>query len=233
MTQPIPRKEWLTQWRAKPKRAMLFDLDGTLLDTAPDLGGAANVLRAEEGLDPMPLEELRPFISQGARGMVTKGMGITIEDPRYEPWRARFLKIYADNLVNETTFWPGMEEVVNNLEAQGIAWGIVTNKIMRFTEPILKTLNLWHRCAIVVGGDTTPHAKPHPAPIEYSLSSLSLAPEAVVYVGDDFRDIQSGFLAGTWTIACAFGFHSGEKDPNDWGADHLIRDSRELCSLIN
>jgi 2-phosphoglycolate phosphatase len=232
MTHPAPRKEWLTQWRAKSKRAMLFDLDGTLLDTAPDLGGAANKLRVEEGLAPMALDELRPFISQGARGMVTKGMGITVDDPRYEPWRARFLAIYEKNLVNETSFWPGMDVVVDELDRAGVAWGIVTNKVMRFTEPILRELKLWDRCAVVVGGDTTPHAKPHPAPIEHSMGKLGLAPQAVVYVGDDFRDIQSGYAAGAWTIAAAFGYHSGEKDPHDWGADHLIRDSQDLYSLI-
>jgi N-acetyl-D-muramate 6-phosphate phosphatase len=229
---PRPRPDWLSLWQAQPKKAMLFDLDGTLLDTAPDLGGAANRLRARHNLPPLAISELRPFISQGARGMITKGMGVTEGEPRYEALRDEFLAIYTEHLVVDTVFWEGMEEVVNALEAQNIAWGIVTNKIMRFTEPLLKKMNLWDRCAVVVGGDTAGFAKPHPAPMQHAMNAIGLTPPAVVYVGDDLRDIQSGFAAGTWTIACDFGHHVGEPLPRHWGADHVIGKANELIGLV-
>lgn len=232
MTRPVARADWRSTWRDHEKRAMLFDLDGTLLDTAPDLGGAANILRTENGLDPMPIDALRPFISQGARGMVTQSMGITTDDARYEPLRARFLEIYAKNLCRHTAFWPGMDRVVDALESQGIVWGIVTNKITRFTEPLLKTIRLWDRCAVVVSGDTTPHAKPHPAPITHAVASLGLTATAVVYVGDDPRDIEAGFAAGTWTIGCDFGHHLKEPLPHQWGADAVIQTAHDLLGTL-
>ncbi len=230
---PQPRADWLARWKAQPRRAMLFDLDGTLLDTAPDLGGAANRLRARYNLEPLAINELRPYISQGARGMVAKGMGVAEGEPRYEALREEFLAIYTEHLVVDTVFWEGMDQVVDALEARGIAWGIVTNKIMRFTEPLLKQMNLWQRCATVVGGDTAGHAKPHPAPMQHAMNELGLPPEAVVYVGDDLRDIQSGYAAGTWTIACDFGHHRHEPMPSHWGADHLVTHARELITLAS
>lgn len=212
---------------------MLFDLDGTLLDTAPDLAGAANALRIEEGLPPLPISQLRPFVSQGARGMIGQGLGLSEADPQYESMKARFLVLYEKRLAQDTVWWPGMENVVQMLEARQIAWGIVTNKIMRFTEPLLKNMGLWDRCAVVVGGDTASQAKPHPAPIHYALGQLELPAQAMAYVGDDLRDIQSGFAAGGWTIACDFGHHVGEPLPAHWGADHVIRKASELITLLD
>lgn len=228
---PTPRPDWREQWLAHPRRAMLFDLDGTLLDTAPDLAGAANVLRAEHGLPEMAVQALRPYISQGARGMITQGLQVAETDPRYLGLRERFLEIYSQNLARHTTFWPGMDRVVNALEDQGIAWGIVTNKIMRFTEPLLRQMALWDRCAVVVGGDCAGHAKPHPAPMQLAMQRLSLTPQAVVYVGDDLRDIQSGYAAGTWTIACDFGHHVQAPFPADWQADAVVNDAESLVGL--
>ncbi len=211
---------------------MLFDLDGTLLDSAPDLAYAANALRTRRGLAPLSVAELRPWVSQGARGMIGKGMGVAPEQPEYEALRQEFLQVYAECLANETAFWPGMEAVVEALDSQAIAWGIVTNKFTQFTEPLLKKIGLWDRCAIVVCGDTTPHAKPHPAPMQHAISTLALEPAAVVYVGDDARDIESGFAAGTWTVACDFGHHVHEPFPKDWGADALIQRAEDLISVI-
>lgn len=207
---------------------MLFDLDGTLLDSAPDLANAANMLRQQRGLAPMPVAQLRPFVSQGARGMITQGLGIPVDHPEYESLRQSFLAIYQDCLADQTTFWPGMEKVVNTLDAQNIPWGIVTNKIMRFTEPLLKKIDLWDRCAVVVGGDTTAQAKPHPLPMTYAVERLKLSPQAVLYVGDDARDIESGFAAGTWTAACDFGHHTQAPFPSEWGADVLVKQAEEL-----
>ena len=212
---------------------MLFDLDGTLLDSAPDLAHAANVVRGQRGLAPMSVEALRPWVSQGARGMITQGLGITTDHPDYEPARLAFLDIYAECLSRHTTWWPGMDQVVDALEANNIAWGIVTNKIARFTEPLLKNINLFHRCAVVVSGDTTPHAKPHPAPMAHALAELNLPAQAVVYVGDDARDIESGFAAGTWTIGCDFGHHVAEPLPANWGADALIKRAEDLLDVVS
>jgi 2-phosphoglycolate phosphatase len=230
--QPEPRPDWLKRWSTQSRRAMLFDLDGTLLDSAPDLAHAANEVRKQRGMGPMPVEELRPWISQGARGMITRGLGITTDHPEFEPSRKIFMEIYATCLSRQTTWWPGMDQVVERLEAEGIAWGIVTNKIARFTEPLLKDIQLYDRCAVVVSGDTTPHPKPHPAPIAHAMDLLGLSAEAVVYVGDDLRDIQAGFAAGAWTIGCDFGHHVEEPLPRQWGADALIQQAQDLYRFL-
>ncbi|MBU3725056.1 MAG: HAD-IA family hydrolase [Burkholderiaceae bacterium] len=229
---PFPRPDWQHSWQAQPRRAMLFDLDGTLLDSAPDLAHVANVLREQRGMPPMAVNELRPWVSQGARGMITRGLGIGTDHPEFEHARKTFMEVYAECLSRHTTWWPGMDAVVEALEANHIAWGIVTNKIARFTEPLLKDIDLYHRCAVVVSGDTTPHAKPHPAPVAHAISSLNLPPQAVVYVGDDLRDIESGFAAGTWTIGCDFGHHVQEPLPPQWGADALIQKAEDLLAVI-
>ncbi len=228
---PFSRPDWQERWLAHGRRAMLFDLDGTLLDSAPDLAHAANVIRSRRGLDALPVEQLRPWVSQGARGMITQGLNITTDHPDYEPARLEFLEIYAECLSRHTTWWPGMDRVVEALESQNIAWGIVTNKAARFTEPLLKNIALWERCAVVVSGDTTPHAKPHPAPMQHAITTLGLDPQAVVYVGDDARDIESGFHAGTWTIACDFGHHVRAPFPAQWGADAVIGQAHDLIAL--
>jgi phosphoglycolate phosphatase len=164
--------------------------------------------------------------------MITQGLGIGVDHPDYEPMRASFMEFYSQCLADNTRFWPGMDRVVDALESENIPWGIVTNKIARFTEPLLKKIDLWHRCAVVVSGDTTPHAKPHPAPMEHAIRALQLTPQAVVYVGDDARDIESGFAAGTWTVACDFGHLVQEPLPRDWGADLLIESADDLLTHL-
>jgi 2-phosphoglycolate phosphatase len=229
---PRPRADWRERWLAQPRRGVLFDLDGTLLDTAADLGGVANRLREDAGLPPLPIADLRPYASKGARGMIQKALGIEWNDTRFEPLRNRFLEIYQEDLSRHTTFMDGLEAVVENLEQRHIPWGIVTNKFERFTNPLIQSLGLHTRVAICVSGDTTPHAKPHPEPLRHACKTMGLPAEGVIYVGDDFRDIQSGFNAGCYNIAAAFGFCSSDRPVEDWGADAVAPTGRSLMDLL-
>lgn len=219
-------------WRSLTERAVLFDLDGTLLDTAGNLGGAANRLRADFGLPPMPIEVLRPHCSKGARGLIEIGLGKTTDDPDFDALRRAFLAHYEQDLSSQTVFMPGMQAVVDRLDAQGIPWGIVTNKFEAYTHPLLHELELHHRCATVVCGDTTPHPKPHPAPMAHALAALGLPGPAVVYVGDDLRDVESGAAVACPTVAAAFGYCSSATPPHAWGADALVADAKELADLL-
>ena len=230
--EPKPRPDWRARWHAHHRRAVLFDLDGTLLDTAADLGGVANELRRQQGLPPMAIEELRPYASKGARGMIQKALGVEWDAPEFESLRDEFLNIYQRDLSRHTAFMPGLEPIIQSLERQGMPWGIVTNKFKRFTEPLIDDLGLRARLAVCVSGDTTEHAKPHPAPLRHAIAQLQLPTEAVVYVGDDFRDIQSGFNAGCFTMAAAFGFCSSDRPVSEWGADAVADTSEDLARLL-
>ena len=229
---PSPRSDWKDRWFRHPRRAVLFDLDGTLLDTSADLGAVANSLRADWGLAPLSLDVLRPFTSQGARGMIFRGLDVADTDPRYPGLRETFLTRYQENLCVHTRFMPGLETLVDQLEAAGLPWGIVTNKFSRFTTPLVSSLGLTARMAVCVSGDTTPHAKPHPAPMLFACEALQLVPEAVVYVGDDRRDIQSGFNAGCFTVAVNFGFGSVGEPLHQWGADAVVEDAQALAAIV-
>lgn len=227
-----PRANWQAQWKKHDRRAVLFDLDGTLLDTSADLGAVANSLRVDAGLEPLPLEVLRPFTSQGARGMIFRGLDVTDTDPRYPLLRETFLSRYQENLCVHTRFMPGLEALVAQLESAGLAWGIVTNKFSRFTTPLVAALGLTPRMAVCVSGDTTAHAKPHPAPLLHACAQINLPPQAVVYVGDDRRDIQSGFNAGCFTVAVNFGFGSVGEPLAQWGADAIVQDAEALATVL-
>jgi 2-phosphoglycolate phosphatase len=229
---PVPRSDWRARWTAQPRRAVLFDLDGTLLDTAADLGGVANTMRESRGLPALPISELRPFASKGARGMLQKALGVEWDAPEFEALRTEFLDIYQQDLSRHTRFMPDLEEVITNLEARHLPWGIVTNKYERFTLPLLRDLRLDKRSAVVVCGDTTPFAKPHPQPLKHAIGLLGLSAEAVIYVGDDFRDVQSGFNAGCYNIAAAFGFCSSDRPVADWGADAIADQGKDLLQLL-
>jgi 2-phosphoglycolate phosphatase len=202
-------------------KAVLFDLDGTFADTAPDLSYALNVMRAERKLPPVALEATRPVTSRGARGLLSVGFGLAPEDADYLPMRTEFLEIYARNLCRETALFPGIDELLANLESRGLAWGIVTNKAERYAKPLMTFLGLDSRCACMVGGDTTPHMKPHPAPLLAAAHMLDLAPSACLYVGDDRRDIDAGRAAGMRTIAVNYGYLDGG-EPHAWGADAVV-----------
>jgi 2-phosphoglycolate phosphatase len=202
-------------------KAVLFDLDGTFADTAPDLAYALNIMRAERKLPPVALEATRPVTSRGARGLLSVGFGLGPDDADYLAMRTEFLDIYARNLCRETALFPGIGELLANLESRGLAWGIVTNKAERYAKPLMTFLGLDNRCACVVGGDTTPHMKPHPAPLLAAARMLDLTPSACLYVGDDRRDIDAGRAAGMRTIAVNYGYLDGG-EPHAWGADAVV-----------
>tara|TARA_E500000331_G_scaffold300230_1_gene301032 strand:- start:86 stop:844 length:759 start_codon:yes stop_codon:yes gene_type:complete len=231
--EPTPRNDWYQNWSLFKNKAVFFDLDGTLLNTAGDLGLAANALRAEKNLAPLPLKILRPHTSRGARGMIEVALGIKWDDPSYEDLRMKFLAKYEESLLETTDFMPGMENLITTLEKNKILWGIVTNKHEKYTLPIIKGLKLFDRCSTLVCGDTTDFCKPHPAPVQLAIKNLGLKPQAVVYIGDDPRDIQSGFNAGCWTIGVAFETFVERTEANKWQADEVVFTSEEIESLLN
>jgi len=208
-------------------RAVLFDFDGTLADTAGDLCGAVNRLRLEHALAPLPLEEARPWASSGARGLLRVAFGLTPEHEPYEAMKARFLDHYAKVLCETTRLFPGIAELLEALADRDIAWGIVTNKAGRFTDPIVAGLGLTPAC--VVCGDTTPHLKPHPASLLHAANALSLVPQECWYLGDDLRDIQAARAAGMRSIAVTYGYHGALNGPPDtWPADLVIAQPLDL-----
>jgi N-acetyl-D-muramate 6-phosphate phosphatase len=211
-------------------RAILFDLDGTLADTAPDLAGAMNLLRGARGLPPTPYELLRPVASAGARGLIHAAFGLKPEDEGYEELRVGFLDNYAAALAVETRLFDGIAALLDALQTGGLAWGIVTNKAARYTDQLVPQIGL-QSAGCVISGDTTPHLKPHPAPLLEAARRLSLAPQQCWYVGDDLRDIQAGRAAGMPTVAAAWGY-CGHAEPETWEADALIDTPLDLLKLM-
>ncbi|MDX1373934.1 MAG: HAD-IA family hydrolase [Burkholderiales bacterium] len=218
---------------ARPSvRAMLFDFDGTLADTAADLCAAVNMLRAERGLAALPVAEGRPYASSGARGLLRAAFDMTPEHPEYLAMRDAFLRHYGDCLIRHTALFPGIAELLDALAARGIAWGIVTNKATRFTERIVAALGLAPHC--VVCGDTTPHSKPHPAPLLHAARALALEPASCWYVGDDLRDVQAARAAGMRSVAVEYGYHGAENGaPLSWNADAVIAHPLDLLTHID
>ena len=208
--------------RVLPVDAVLFDLDGTLADTAPDLGAALNRVRTDRGLAPLPLAELRPYASHGARGLIGAGFAIAPGASDYVPLRDAFLAHYAAALCVATVLFADIDAVLAALEARALPWGIVTNKATRFTAPLLDALRLPTRAGTVVCGDTTPHAKPHPAPLAHAAAELGVAPSRCVYVGDARRDIEAGTAAGLAPLVAQWGYIEPGEAPDTWAADGIV-----------
>ncbi|WP_296943325.1 HAD family hydrolase [uncultured Massilia sp.] len=217
--------------RLPAPRAILFDLDGTLADTAPDLAAAVNWLRTERGLAPTPYEILRPTASAGARGMIGAAFGLAPGDDGYEELRLQWFDRYQSAMAEHSTLFDGIDELLAGIGAAGMAWGIVTNKPERFTNPLVPQIGLAH-AGCVVSGDTTGFAKPHPAPLLEGARRLGIDPQHCWYVGDDLRDIEAGRAAGMVTVACNWGY-CGAVDPATWGADYLLDTPRHLLGTLN
>ena len=212
--------------------AVLFDLDGTLVDSAPDLAGACNEMRIERGLAPLPYEQLRRMVGSGARGMVGVSFGLVPESPGYLELRDEFLSRYEARMTRETRVFDDMVPVLAWLEGEGLPWGIVTNKATRFAVPLVAALGLAQRAAALVCGDTVAHSKPHPAPLLEAARRLGVPPRGCAYVGDDRRDVDAGRAAGMLTVVAAWGYLGDGDAPQAWGADHLVARPDGLPRLI-
>lgn len=213
----------------RPK-AVLFDLDGTLADTAPDLAAAVNLMRTKRALDPAPYLGLRPFASAGARGLIGAGFQITPEHPDYESMRLEFLANYEAAIAIHSQLFSGVEELLNGLGQLNLTWGIITNKAERFTNPLIPQIGL-ENAACVISGDTTAHAKPHPEPLFEAARRINIKPSECWYVGDDLRDIQAARAAGMTSIAAAWGY-CGATEPTHWKADAILDSPLELLELV-
>jgi N-acetyl-D-muramate 6-phosphate phosphatase len=211
--------------------AVLFDLDGTFADTAPDLAYALNLMRDARGLPHVPVHATRPVTSSGARGMLSVGFGMAPSDPGYPAMREEFLQLYEANLCRDSRLFPGIPELVTQLQVRSLAWGIVTNKAERYARPLIAALASTMNCRCVIGGDTTPHLKPHPAPLLAAARALDIAPQACMYVGDDARDVHAGQAAGMTTVAVRYGYLNGSS-PDSWGADAVIDHPEDLLRLL-
>lgn len=210
---------------------ILFDLDGTLVDTAPDMTAACNALRSEEGLEPLAAELLRPHVSRGAAGIIVVGMPPASEDQR-ELWRERFLALYRERLTDASRPFDGMTEVLAAIEASRRCWGVVTNKPGWLAQPLLEALGLLQRACSLVAGDTLAERKPHPAPLLHAAEHCAVAPARCLYVGDDVRDMIASRSAGMRSAAALWGYIPDDQDPTAWGAHHALTEPRELLPLL-
>ena len=209
-------------------KTVLFDLDGTLADTAIDLANALNAIRVLHNMSALPLKTIRPTVSLGGNAMIKLAFGLEENDVGFTEIRDQFLNHYRENIAAETVLFSGMEQVLNSLEENNIKWGIVTNKTSWLTEPLLKALSLDERCACVVSGDTTKERKPHPAPIIYACDLMKSEPGSTVYIGDAQRDIEAGRRAGTKTLIALYGYIDEDENPESWQADGMVTTPLEI-----
>ena len=216
----------------QPVSAVLFDLDGTLVNSAPDLAFALNSVLEEQGREPVPFEDIRPMAGHGSRGLLGLGFGITPEDKCYPALQQRFLEIYQANLSRETALFDGMEKVLNTIEQQGMKWGIITNKPSFLTQPVVDALGLSKRTNCIVSGDTTAHSKPHPAPMLYACDIIDTPAEQCLYIGDAKRDIDAGKSVNMQTIAVRYGYLGKQDIIEDWQADQIIEHPHEILQWV-
>lgn len=212
--------------------AVLFDLDGTLIDSAPDLGAAADGMRLRRGLPSKALAEYRPHVGSGARGMLQVAFGMNAEHVEFEQYKEEFFIHYQNCLTQRTRPFEEVEQLVSSLLERGLRWGVVTNKAQRFTAPITRFMGLFDSAATVISGDTTSHAKPHPAPLLEAARRMSLLPAQCIYVGDDERDIRAGRSAGMWTVAARYGYLGAGADVASWGADAEVSSPLQVLQLL-
>ena len=215
-----------------PIRCVLFDLDGTFADTAPDLAYALNQILAARGRPSPPYDEVRAAASHGGTALIRLGFDLNPEDPEFEPLRQEFLRIYRDNIRLHTTLFPGIPRLLDDLERRGLPWGLVTNKPSWLTNPLLLELGLDGRPACVVSGDSTPNPKPRPRPILHACELVSVAPGSCLYIGDAARDIEAGNRAGATTLVALFGYIGAKDRPRDWGAQGTIEHPLDILDWL-
>lgn len=214
-------------------KTVLFDLDGTLADTAPDLAYALNQVLIEQGQAELPYETIRPVVSHGGIALIRLGFGLEPEHSEFEPLRQRLLAIYHDNIARHTTLFSGMDHLVDALEARALNWGVVTNKPGWLTEPLLSALGVLDRAITVVSGDTLPERKPHPAPMLLACEQAGSQAEECLYVGDAERDIEAGRNAGMKTLVACFGYIGENDRPEAWGADGMVQHPEEILAWLD
>ena len=212
--------------------AVLFDLDGTLIDSAPDLGAAADKMRTDRGLPSLPLAQYRPMAGAGARGMIGVAFGVSQQQAEFESLKEEFFANYEACMTLRTYAFEGVAEMLGGICQAGLKWGVVTNKSERFTLPLTRSMLLFNSAQTIISGDTTPHAKPHPAPLLEAARRLNVAVDRCAYVGDDERDIIAGRAAGMPTVAAAYGYLGTNADTAGWNADATIVSPSELLQLL-
>lgn len=212
--------------------AVLFDLDGTLIDSAPDLAGAADQMRLSRGMPSISLEKYRPMAGAGARGILGIAFDMGVDDPRYDAMREEFFSNYEQRLTQQTTVFDGVPELIAEIHSRRIPWGVVTNKSARFTDPLTRAMPLFVSAQVIVSGDTTAHAKPHPAPLLEAARRLGVNPAQCLYIGDDERDVVAGLAAGMQTVAASYGYLGAVTDIRGWGAHAQINSPLALLQLL-
>lgn len=212
--------------------AVLFDLDGTFADTAPDMAAALDKMLRARDRAPLPFAQVRPFCSYGARGILKVGFGLEPQDPEFEPLREEYLEIYAAALVRETAPFPGIADLVDALEARGLPWGIVTNKPTYLTLPLMDQIGFRERAACIVCGDTAARPKPHPDPMFHACELIGIDPARCWYLGDAERDIRAGLAAGMGTLAACFGYLGEDDDATTWGAHGLVEHPLDVLAWL-
>jgi phosphoglycolate phosphatase len=209
-------------------KTVLFDLDGTLVDTAPDMAAALDVLCREEGHAIIPYEQVRPVVSNGSLALIRLAFGDVLEKKRLEHLKQRYLEIYEDNICRDSMPFKGIETVLEHIESNGLNWGVVTNKPGWLTQPLMQSLHLESRAATIVSGDTTANSKPHPDPMHHACNEARSTVDECMYVGDARRDIEAGRNAGMKTLVASYGYIETEEDVNTWGADAIINTPEDI-----